>query len=116
VLGAVAAAVQAVLVFTAAARGLPIGAVAAASTAGYALFALLILARAARDVRRRMREQLGFVVESLAPAAWAAGLAFGAVTWLRAGAFTPLLASVLVLALYFPVARAGLRGIGLGRS
>ena len=113
-LGAFAAAAQSALVFLVARARPEPAAVAAASTAGYALFAVLILARAAFELRDGARERVAFVAQSLGPAAWAAALSFAAERFLRPlGPWAPLAGTVLVLALYWPVARLQLSGLGL---
>ena len=92
----VAAAVSLAVVFTVAARRREGGAIALASASGYAFFALLILALAARVLWPAARARVAFVAASVGPALWGGTLAFG----LRAAPGAPALATVLPSCLF----------------
>jgi O-antigen/teichoic acid export membrane protein len=113
---AVVALATAVLVFAVAARDHRPVAIAVASAAGYAGFALGLLLLAAPGLSVGAGEAVAFVASSLLPAAWAGGAALAVCA---AGGTDPvrdaLLGSLAVAAVYLPVLWWLGRGVGLRR-
>jgi len=113
-LGLVAAAINTALVFGVAARRPEPAAVALASTCGYALFAALLLARAAGELFERPAARAGFVVRSLGPVVWGVLAAFlGARMAAGGGAPQVALATTAFIGLYAPALVLFGRGVGL---
>jgi hypothetical protein len=112
----------ALLVFGVAARDHRPASIAMAASAGYAAFALGLVALAAPGLEPTAGARLRFAVRSFVPPLWGAGLALAGCAWLerRAGSPAPaagpaLLLSIAVLAGYLPVLWWLGRGIGLGQ-
>jgi O-antigen/teichoic acid export membrane protein len=78
VAGVLCAAAAAALVFGVAARVPRPTPVAAAACAGYAMFAVVIVSLAARDLHPEPRGWLGFAVSSFVPPVWLGGVALAA--------------------------------------
>jgi len=113
-LGVFAAATNAVVVFSVAARHPQPSAVAAAASVGYLLFALVILARAAVEFHDRLAVRASFVLASLSPALFGIGLAYAVTRVVTGLGWAALCAgSVVFLAGYFPLAFAMSRGLGM---
>jgi O-antigen/teichoic acid export membrane protein len=120
--GALCAAAAAALVFGVAARAPYPAAVAAAACAGYAVFAVVIVAMAARDLHPEPRARLVFSVTSFLPAAW---LGTAALVACGVGPPRPILtavmrtAAVLIVSapLFWWLGRGtGLRALARGRG
>jgi O-antigen/teichoic acid export membrane protein len=102
--GLAATALAAALVFGVASR-VPLPApVAAASAAGYGLFAAAIVAAAARDLVPGPAGGWRFAARSFLPCAWAVALVFAACRWgTEASVATAMLRSLAVALAYLPV-------------
>jgi len=110
-----AALLNAALVFGVAARDHAPARVALAASAGYAAFALGMVAVAALDLRPAGRARAGFVAASFAPSVWAAALALGACALGPAEAPGAAVVRSLVVGVgYLPALWWFGRGAGLG--
>ena len=108
------AAVAALLVFSVAARAPRPAPVAAASCAGYGLFAAAIALLAARDLRPGRGGRAAFLLASFLPALWTGGVAIAACRVGAAEAVGAAAARTAVVALaHVPVLAALGRGLGL---
>lgn len=102
--GLAATAAAAALVFGVASRSPFPAPVAAASSAGYGLFAAAIVAAASRDLADGPGGRWGFALLSFLPAAWASAAVLLACRWGgEASAATALLRTAAVLLAYLPV-------------